>query len=242
MPSRSLVLKAQKGNRKAFSQLVEAHRRLAWGIAYGIIGDVHLAADAVQEAFFKAYKGVRQLKDPDRFLAWIITIVRSSATDLVRRRARWGSREGSALPEAAGKAVRGEVLGAPEEILLREEEASRIRKALAALSSEYREVLLLKHFEGKSYQEMARLLKTSVRAVESKLFRARQQLSRHLDPSGEQGGYQGKGQRTRRCEKQAVPGAPLKEAQKSPRGQHGSAADVAVGAKWNRDPQERRGR
>ena len=75
--------------------------------------------------------------------------------------------------------MKGGVLG-PEESFAREEEASRIREALASLSEEYREVILLKHLEGQSYREIARLLKTSVRSVESRLFRARQQLSRTL--------------------------------------------------------------
>lgn len=174
----ALVDRAQQGDRDAFAELVESYRRVAAGVAYGILGDPHLAADAVQDAFFKAFRGLSSLKDSERFSSWFLAIVRSTATDLARKRTRWGVREvamGDAIAEGSSTPRPG-----PQDALLQGEEANRIRDAMMALSDEYREVILLKHIEGHSYREIARLLKTSVRAVESRLFRARQQLHRML--------------------------------------------------------------
>ncbi len=181
---RELVDRAADGDRSAFAELVEHHRRAAGGIAYGIVKEEHLAADAVQEAFFKAFQGLKNLKDRERFLPWFLSIVRSSATDLIRRQIRWDSREvgyGDDVPTPIHGSVGAARAAPPEEAVMQSEEAGTVRDALESLSDEYREIILLKHMEGRSYREISRLLKLSVRAVESRLFRARQQLSRKLE-------------------------------------------------------------
>ena len=188
----ALVKRALAGDSAAFSQLAEEHRRVAAGVAYGILSDAHLAADAVQDAFLKAFQKLTQLNEPEAFPAWFLNIVRASAIDIVRRRRRWGSQEVALADEAIapgeGAAARQPVgstsPASPPEALVRAEDAGQIRAALSDLSAEYREVIILKHLEGRSYRQIARLLKTSVRSVESKLFRARQQLSRSLRAKG----------------------------------------------------------
>ncbi|MCA8959314.1 MAG: sigma-70 family RNA polymerase sigma factor [Planctomycetes bacterium] len=177
-----LVERAAAGDGAAFAELVEHHRRVAAGVAYGIVKEEHLATDAVQEAFFKAFQGLRDLKDRERFLPWFLSIVRSAATDVIRRQIRWDSREVSYGDEFRGEPPRSTGATAPpDEAIVRSEEASTVRTALESLSDEYREIILLKHMEGRSYREISRLLRLSVRAVESRLFRARQQLSKKLE-------------------------------------------------------------
>ncbi|MFN0057109.1 MAG: RNA polymerase sigma factor [Planctomycetota bacterium] len=182
-----LVGLALAGDRRAFAALVERHSRLAAGVAYGILREEHLAADAVQEAFLKAYQGLGRLTQHDSFASWFVSIVRSTATDFVRRKARFAMHEVPLVDEASMQhgAGRGGVgaprVATPPESMQQAEEAAQLRKALNDLPEEYREVILLKHLEGRSYRDIARLLKTSVRAVESRLFRARQLLSTRLE-------------------------------------------------------------
>ncbi|MEM7166443.1 MAG: RNA polymerase sigma factor [Planctomycetota bacterium] len=192
--SAALARRALRGDGQAFSELVHLHRRVALSVAYGVVGETNQAADVVQEAFLKAFQVLRQLKEPDRFLSWFLTIVRTTATDAVRRRVRWGVREipvaGGEFPQVGGdtnSGVAGGGIGSgihaevgPEERLLQQEEATEIRAALGSLSPDYREIILLKHGEGLSYKEIATLLAISVRAVESRLFRARQRLGELL--------------------------------------------------------------
>ena len=178
---RELVKAACAGDSDAFSQLAEMQRRVAASVAYGILADPHLAADAVQDSLLKAYQRLNQLKDHDAFVAWFLGIVRATSIDIVRRRKRRGGRE---VPIGSGeqeeKMTGRPPTPPPSETLVQQENASDIREALASLSAEYREVILLKHLEGRSYREIAQLLDTSVRAVESRLFRARQQLHKML--------------------------------------------------------------
>ena len=160
--TQALVESALDGDRGAFSRLVEEHRRLAAGVAFGIVGDVHLAADAVQDAFFKAYQGLNQLKDPQRFVPWFLSIVRSCTTDLLRRQMRVGGREipiGDGL--AIGLPVGGSVSGARESVSLRWHAtvaAWRLNPVLAAAtrppfgSIKSRELLILSHIWASGYQ------------------------------------------------------------------------------------------
>ncbi|MGE4618359.1 MAG: sigma factor, partial [Planctomycetota bacterium] len=67
-----LVSAARQGDREAFTQLVEMHQKVAGSIAYGILSDTHLAADAVQEAYVKAWRGLDGLRDDARFPAWFL--------------------------------------------------------------------------------------------------------------------------------------------------------------------------
>lgn len=180
-----LVERARNGDRIAFTELIERHRRVASGVAYGVLKEEHLAADAVQDAFFKAFQGLARLKEADRFVPWLLSIVRSAATDLVRRQVRWGTREvtyGDEIPSGGLGSLGSSSFVGPTEALDRREAAQSVGDALESLPDEYREVIILKYMEGRSYREISRLLKLSVRAVESRLFRARQQLNRRLFP------------------------------------------------------------
>lgn len=180
-----LVERARNGDRIAFTELIERHRRVAAGVAYGILKEEHLAADAVQDAFFKAFQGLARLKEADRFVPWLLSIVRSAATDLVRRQVRWGTREvtyGDDIPGGGLGSLGSSSFVGPTEALDRHEAAQSVGDALESLPDEYREVIILKYMEGRSYREISRLLKLSQRAVESRLFRARKQLDQRLFP------------------------------------------------------------
>ena len=170
-----LVSAAREGNRQAFTELVALHQKVAGSGAYGILSDTHLAADAVQEAYVKAWSGLGGLREDARFPSWFLQIVRSRSLDLLRHRKR-KVREAVEIDENVDAS---NDLG-PSEILEQRERDEQIRRLLKELPPEYRELLLLKHDQKRSYRDIARLLGTSVKSVESKLFRARQLLAERL--------------------------------------------------------------
>jgi len=177
---RELVELSQRGDREAFSELVERHRAIAAAKAFGALGDVHLTADAVQEAYLKAWQKLASLREPERFSGWFLAIVQRASLDVSRRRGRSTARERS-FEDLAREDGAAPVVPAGAEAMIRGERGERIRAALRALPPEYREVIILKHAEGRSYREIARLLGESVKAIESRLFRARQVLGRLLE-------------------------------------------------------------
>jgi RNA polymerase sigma-70 factor (ECF subfamily) len=177
---RALVDQARGGDPEAFRALIEHHRGVATAKAYATLGEVHLCADALQNAYLKAWQKLGSLRHSDRFSGWFLAIVSRAALDVARRRGRLSGHEQGYGELPPGEGPSGGFVGG-EDALVRRERGDRIREALAALPPEYREVIYLKHVEGRSYREIARMLRTTTKAVESRLFRARQQLGRLLD-------------------------------------------------------------
>ncbi len=178
---RECVVRALRGERDGFESLVSRHTRLAGAVAYGVLGDRHLAEDAVQEAFLKAFRSLDTLRDAGRFRSWFAEIVRRVALDLRRSR---GAKSRPVSQDPSDLDLRAEVGSraddSPEETEVRAEARASVLAAIEALGPDDRMVVVLKHLEGLSYKEIAELTESTVNAVESRLFRARQVLRRRL--------------------------------------------------------------
>lgn len=176
---RDSVERVLSGETGAFERLVRKYARLAGAIAYGVLGDLDLAEDVVQEAFLRAYRGLGTLRDPSRFRVWLGGIVRRRAIDVLRQETT------RRTLDLEGEDVAGSVVssGLPPDARLEGEERQRkVAEALAELPEEDRTVLALKHMEGLSYKEIGEITGFTVSAVESRLFRARRALAEKLAP------------------------------------------------------------
>ena len=171
-PVADLVRRARSGDRDAFRHLVLRHQRIAGGVAYGILGDTHLAADAVQDSFVQAWQKIGQLKEDHKFKSWFLMIVRTRSIDLQRQ--RWAKvKETYSIDESLDASSQK----SPEEQMETQEKSLLIRRLLRELPDDYREILLLKHQLNHSYQEIAKIQGTTPKAVESKIARARKMLA-----------------------------------------------------------------
>jgi RNA polymerase sigma-70 factor, ECF subfamily len=179
---REYIDRVLSGEAAAFDVLVRKYNRMAGAIAFGIVRDFAVAEDIVQEAFLKAYRNLSTLRDLDKFRVWLAGIVRSQAID-------WKRRKKNKLAIPFSKAFPGddespeEVLEGPssEDLAVRRELREKILEAIGGLPEEDRIVVTLKHMEGLSYKEISELTGASVSSVESRLFRARQELRKKLD-------------------------------------------------------------
>lgn len=170
-----LVRGTLSGEFEAFEQLVGRYGKLAGGIAFSVTGDYHGAADVVQEAFIKAHRALESLEDPDRFGPWLRHIVRTSAVDWLRKqRSRQVSLHDVEV-EADRVADSGDATD-PAAEAGRNELREQVMREVAALPEHYREVVVLKYLEGRSYEGISRLTGLTVEAVESRLHRARGRL------------------------------------------------------------------
>jgi RNA polymerase sigma-70 factor (ECF subfamily) len=180
---------AAGGDKAAFTRLVEKHKQSVHGLCFRLLGSGEEARDAAQEAFVRAYTGIRDFDPRQPFAAWVLRIARNHCIDLLRRR-----RPTLALA-AEGRSDDGPETGlAPElpdhfavsgEQRVQEEEAQRdLDRAVAALPPRYREVIALFHIQHKSYAEIAQALGVPMGTVMTWLHRARKelkaQLSEHL--------------------------------------------------------------
>ncbi len=171
---------AQKGNLAAFNRLVMAYQRLAYNVAFRVMGDADAAADATQEAFIKAFRSIGQYRGGS-FKSWLLRIVSNTCYDHLRynhRRPRepLTPEEGDAdyAPHLLDPAER------PEEAVERKELGDMLQHAINQLPPDQRLILVLSDAEGFSYQEIAETTNLALGTVKSRLSRARVKLREML--------------------------------------------------------------
>lgn len=166
-----LVEQARRGDAGAFAALIRRTERTALAVAYAACGDAQAAADAVQEAFLKAWQKLRDLENADRFIPWLCGIVRNAVADQSRR-LRPEARE--SLPATA------DAEADPALAIVRAERSRQIDDALRSMDDESRAVVVLRYYEGLSSREIGEALGISTAAVDMRLSRARQQMRARL--------------------------------------------------------------
>ena len=155
------------------SRLVESST-LAVRVAYSVLRNREDAEDVAQEAFAKAYRSFSQLRDRDRFRAWLVRMTWRMALDRQRSNRRRITREGDRdlwLPASAGS---------EEDAHTARERAEHLWRAIDALSEKLRLVIILAGIQGHDVRDVAALLELPEGTVKSRLFSARQQLKEAL--------------------------------------------------------------
>ncbi len=179
-----LVRETLAGDDGAFKQLMEKYVKIAGSIAYSVVGDFHIAADVVQEAFMKVYRLLGTIENPLTFRAYLAGAVRSSALDWIRRRKSLRRGSPVSFSEYSDKppdlADENAVNRTPLARIESSETYRELLELVNALPEHYREAFVLKHLEGISYEEIAGILGISLSAVEARLFRARKMLRNRL--------------------------------------------------------------
>lgn len=169
-----LVRAVLAGQRERFALLVERYRDRYARYAARMLGSVDAAEDAVQDAFVRAYDQLAQCKDPNKFVGWFFLILRNRCFAERRR-----SRAVAPLEAANGVAAADRTDGGAE----RMEQRRALQLALLELTPDQREVFVLKHVEGLSYEQIAERLNTSVASLKMRMHRAydrlREQLREH---------------------------------------------------------------
>ena len=151
------------------ARLVESST-LAFRVAYGVLRQRQDAEDVAQEAFAKAYRSFRQLRDRERFRAWLVRMTWRMAIDRQRADRRRLTRESQVEPEMAAAVDTLEV----------SERAAHLWRAIDSLSEKLRLVIVLAGIQGHDVKDVAALLELPEGTVKSRLFDARRQLKEAL--------------------------------------------------------------
>jgi RNA polymerase sigma-70 factor (ECF subfamily) len=185
-PDDQLVLMAQSGENRAFDELVRRYQDKVYRLSYKILRHEEDAAEALQDAFLSAYKGLRNFKAESTFSTWLYRIATNASLMKYRKR-RDGhiSLEQSQTPGPRGE--EGEPLQIPDwseqplEVLLDAETRAVMEEGIQMLPEDDRTVFVLRDIEGLSNAEVAEILELSVAAVKSRLHRARIKLRDRLN-------------------------------------------------------------
>ncbi|MEJ2244635.1 MAG: sigma-70 family RNA polymerase sigma factor [Acidobacteriota bacterium] len=152
-----------------FEYLVTKYRREAYCHAYALMGNGEDAADACQESFQRAFLAIPKLVSLDCFYPWFYRILRNCCLNMLSRRRTILNHARETGSDTQG---RGSFDG-PSSILAKKEEAQTVWRVLSNLDMQTREILSLKYIQGKSYEEIARVLDIPRGTVMSRLFHAR---------------------------------------------------------------------
>ncbi|GBD00195.1 ECF RNA polymerase sigma factor SigW [bacterium HR17] len=184
-----LVRQAKAGDLSAFEELVNRYERRIWTLAKRIVRHDQDAEDVTQDTFLTALEHLDELREEERFGAWLVQIATRHAFRVLERRKRLPTQSLDELTKEANDEDEETVPHPefiadwrenPETLLLRAETRQLIEQALSELPEKYRSVFLLRDVEGLSVKETAEALGISEANVKVRLLRARLQLREKL--------------------------------------------------------------
>jgi RNA polymerase sigma-70 factor (ECF subfamily) len=180
-----LIAQFLEGSEEAFNRLVLKHQRRAYNIAYRFLAHHEDAREVAQDAFVRVYRNLRRFRGRSSFKTWLYKIILNLARNRYRHRASRGEQKKVSLDNPkqyedseAVREIPDEKLSPTRELDGREIQ-EQIQRGLMRLAAEHRQVIILRHIEEMSYDEMAQVLQCAQGTVKSRLHRARLEL-RHV--------------------------------------------------------------
>jgi RNA polymerase sigma-70 factor (ECF subfamily) len=165
-----LIHLLRQGDRKAFADLYERHKSAVYNYCRRMLSDKDAAEDVTHETFMKMYSNAGQLVNTGSFLSWLFQIARNEVLMYLRRNKRNGIHNDESIWDEI----------TPHEIVVSLETTEIVRKLLQNLKSEYREVIILREYEQLSYAQIAEITGDTESSVKSRLFKARQAITKKL--------------------------------------------------------------
>jgi RNA polymerase sigma-70 factor (ECF subfamily) len=186
---RALLIRCQNGDRDAYAELVGSCERPVFEVAYRMLGNVSDAADAAQSVFLKVFEHLDEYDGRHKAFSWIYRIAVNEALDRLQWRKRNGGDTGTpgATIDDGGDPLEDGMASTdegPEESAEAAQLHDGVQAALMELHGDHRAVIVLRHFSGCSYEEMANILHVPEKTVKSRLHTARQVLRKHLCAHG----------------------------------------------------------
>lgn len=183
----TLMMAFKEGDERAFQILFLRHRKALYGYLLRFLGQAQAAEEAFQEVFLRLIRSAQQYKSSSRFTSWLYSITRNYCIDQSRKRR---FRNHVSLDEKAGEQVvpLKELVASNEagadDRLTEKNLQSALHRILQGLNLEQREVFLMREFQGLTFEDIARLTKTSANTVKSRMRYALQSIQKELVQCG----------------------------------------------------------
>ena len=179
---RMIIEQAIQGDPNAFEQLVLTHQKAVYNLALRMVGNPEDAQDLDQEAFLKAWRGLKFFQFESSFSTWIYRLTSNTCIDFLRRQKKQKLVSTTVLndDDQAEELLLPDPDPLPEEQAILNEQRQSVVQAMNELEVEYREILTLRVVQGLSYTEIAEILDLKEGTVKSRLARAREKMRRQL--------------------------------------------------------------
>ena len=175
---------ARKGDQDAFAELVRLYEKKVFALTTRMCKNPEDAAEAAQEAFLAAWQGLPNFRGDAAFSTWLYRLASNACIDLLRREGRHQSAAGPSFNDEETGLEVTDTAPTPAETLERKELRQQIELGLQSLSTEHRQVLILREIHQLSYDEISRILKLDTGTVKSRISRGRRQLRNFLLKNG----------------------------------------------------------
>ncbi len=180
----ALVERVQRGDKAAFDLLVLKYQHKIGHLVSRYVHDIHESQDVTQEAFIKAYRGLKNFRGDSAFYTWLYRIAINTAKNHLVTMGRKISDTGIDAADAeqyeSGHALRENAT--PERVLMTDEIARVISDSIEALPKDLRTAITLREFDGMSYEEISLAMDCPIGTVRSRIFRARESIDNNLEP------------------------------------------------------------
>ncbi len=189
-PEAALIERCQAGSLEAFDRLIALHENTVYRTALRLLGDAEDAADLAQEVWLTVFRKIGQFRADSRFSTWLYQITVNQARNRWRAEARRPREVSMDAPlpgeedssEANRRDPPPDPAPSPRERAAGREALAALQRELARLPESFREILILRHVENLSYEEIAEVLDAELGTVKSRLARARDLLRERLGP------------------------------------------------------------
>ncbi len=180
----ALVERVQRGDKSAYDLLVLKYQHKIGHLVSRYVHDAHESQDVTQEAFIKAYRGLKNFRGDSAFYTWLYRIAINTAKNHLVTMSRKISDTGIDAADAEqydnGSALRDNAT--PERVMVTDQIARVIQESIEALPDDLRTAIRLREFEGMSYEDIAQAMDCPIGTVRSRIFRAREAIDNNLEP------------------------------------------------------------
>lgn len=176
IPDSELVARAQKGDLRAFDELIARHQRRVYILAYRIMGNAEDASDIGQDTFVRAWKSLKRFKGNSAFGTWLHRICVNMCLTKKRRKSY------SEIPVDFDDERHRSSSGGTVTCIEKKETALFVHKVLAQMPANYRTLIVLRELEDRPFEEIAEIMGCSVASVRTKLYRARNIMRDKIRP------------------------------------------------------------
>jgi RNA polymerase sigma-70 factor (ECF subfamily) len=177
----ALVARARAGDQEAFGILVRLHQRQIYSLALRMLRNADEASEATQEVFLSAWQGLQGFRGDARFATWLYRIAYNYCLKATQCQHRDYAARAALVEESTRAHSEANLVSAHHAQAAEQELREAVRDEIANLPPKYRAVLVLRHLQDLSYEEMAEIMRVPIGTVKTQLFRARALLKERLE-------------------------------------------------------------